>query len=135
MNFTSWLYKKINPRDNITYKNVFDDLFDRILHWIKSKDRFEITIDIELLKINFYLFIYSNNTNNIDNEYYSLQYSDDIVDLFLELKEITYSYGSLLLHEKDRTSNDLFNFIFTYINEITDSSDEEDTLSEKELIG
>ena len=128
MNFTSWLYKKINPRDNITYKNVFDDLFDRILHWIKSKDRFEITIDIELLKINFYLFIYSNNTNNIDNEYYSLQYSDDIVDLFLELKEITYSYGSLLLHEKDRTSNDLFNFIFTYINEITDSSDEEDNL-------
>ena len=128
MNFTSWLYKKINPRDNITYKNVFDDLFDRILHWIKSKDRFEITIDIELLKINFYLFIYSNNTNNIDNEYYSLQSSDDIVDLFLELKEITYSYGSLLLHEKDRTSNDLFNFIFTYINEITDSSDEEDNL-------
>tara|TARA_B100001094_G_scaffold76255_1_gene72672 strand:+ start:728 stop:1129 length:402 start_codon:yes stop_codon:yes gene_type:complete len=128
MNFTSWLYKKINSRDNITYKDVFDNLFDRILHWIKSKDRFEITIDIELLKINFYLFIYSNNTNNIDNEYYSLQYSDDIVDLFLELKEITYSYGSLLLHEKERTSNDLFNFIFTYINEITNSSDEEDNL-------
>ena len=128
MNFTSWLYKKINSRDNITYKDVFDNLFDRIIHWIKSKDRFEITIDIELLKINFYLFIYSNNTNNIDNEYYSLQYSDDIVDLFLELKEITYSYGSLLLHEKERTSNDLFNFIFTYINEITNSSDEEDNL-------
>lgn len=128
MNFTSWLYKKINSRDNITYKDVFDNLFDRIIHWIKSKDRFEITIDIELLKINFYLFIYSNNTNNIDNEYYSLQYSDDIVDLFLELKEITYSYGSLLLHEKERTSNDLFNFIFTYINEIKDSSDEEDNL-------
>ena len=128
MKFTSWLYKKINPRDNITYKDVLDNLFDRILHWIKSKDRFEITIDIELLKINFYLFIYSNNTNNIDNEYYSLQYSDDIVDLFLELKEITYSYGSLLLHEKERTSNDLFNFLFTYINENSDSSDEEDNL-------
>ena len=41
-----------------------------------------------------------------------------MVDLFLKLKDITKSYGSQLMHEKNRTSNDLFHFIFTYVDEI-----------------
>jgi len=51
-----------------------------------------------------------------------------MVDLFLELKEITKSYGSQLLHEKNRTSNDLFHFIFTYVDEF--NSEIEDDIND-----
>ena len=55
--------------------------------------------------------------STVADEYYELKYMEDMVDLFLNLKDITKSYGSQLFHEKNRTSNDLFHFLFSYIEE------------------
>lgn len=126
MELVQWLYQKLNRWDDIIYKDVLDHLFDVIFQWITIQPNLELMIDYELFKLYFYQFITSNKTTLITDEYYSLQYSEDIVDLFLELKDITKSYGTTLLHEKWRTSNDLFHFIFTFINEVKELENEDD---------
>ena len=68
------------------------------------------------------------------DEFLSLNFSESIVDLFLKMKSISSSYCSNILHETFRTSDDLFNFIFTYsyFNEINimknDNSDENEDI-------
>lgn len=111
-----WLYQTVNPWDDILNKDILDHLFEVILMWIEQQE-VELIIERNIFNIYFYIFIYSNQTDFVKDEYYNIKYSEDMVDLFLELKEITKSYGSQLLHEKNRTSNDLFHFIFTYVDE------------------
>ena len=115
MNFIRWLYQKINKYEDITNVMLLDHLFNQIMIWINNKDELYFIIDEEILNIYFYYFVFTNKTNEVNDEYYLLKYSDDIVDLFIEFKEISKSYGSLLFHEKERTSHDLFNFLFMYI--------------------
>ena len=111
-----WLYQTVNPWDDILNKDILDHLFEVILMWIEQQE-VELIIERNIFNIYFYIFIYSNQTDFVKDEYYNIKYSEDMVDLFLELKEITKSYGSQLLHEKNRTSNELFHFIFTYVDE------------------
>ena len=122
-----WLYQTVNPWDDILNKDILDHLFEVILMWIEQQE-VELIIERNIFNIYFYIFIYSNQTDFVKDEYYNIKYSEDMVDLFLELKEITKSYGSQLLHEKNRTSNDLFHFIFTYVDEF--NSEIEDDIND-----
>ena len=77
----------------------------------------------------FYTFI-CNISNDIDyyyDEFMVMKYSEDIVDLFLQMKDITQSHGSSFLHEKGRTSDDLLQFIIRNVIVIDDNIDEDDT--------
>ena len=121
------LYQTVNPWDDILNKDILDHLFEVILMWIEQQE-VELIIERNIFNIYFYIFIYSNQTDFVKDEYYNIKYSEDMVDLFLELKEITKSYGSQLLHEKNRTSNDLFHFIFTYVDEF--NSEIEDDIND-----
>ena len=67
-----------------------------------------------------------------NDEYISFKYSDEIVDLFLEMKKITMSYGSLILHEKGRTSDDLLQVVIGNYEIIEDIYADED-VNEKDL--
>ena len=42
------------------------------------------------------------------------RYSEDIVDLFITMQNITKSHCSLFLHEKGKTSDSLLEFIFNH---------------------
>ena len=112
-----WLYQKVYSWDDIIYKDILDHLLDVIIMWIEQNG-FELTVEREIFNAYFYIFSYTNQTNLIEDEYYELKYMEDMVDLFLKLKDITKSYGSQLFHEKNRTSNDLFHFLFAYIEEV-----------------
>ena len=126
MELVQWLYQKLNRWDDIIYKDVLDHLFDVIFQWITIQPNLELMIDYELFKLYFYQFITSNKTTLITDEYYSLQYSEDIVDLFLQMKTITQSYGSFFLHEKGRTSDELLQLIIRNVIVIDDNIIEDD---------
>ena len=51
---------------------------------------------------------------NLIDDYPIYKYSEDIVDIFLHMKDISHSYTSNILHENFRTSDDLLHFIFDY---------------------
>ena len=134
MIFKKWLYHKPNSFDDITNKQVIDDLFNHLLEWYNTKDELLLINEIDDFKIYFYLFMYNNRVelqNNADYEYFNYQYSDDIVDLFLKFKKITKGYGSMLLYGKTDNSNNLLEFIHIHCeiieeDEITESVYEEE---------
>ena len=57
---------------------------------------------------------FADETQKSMNDYILIKYSDEIIDLFHTFKEITKSYGSQCLHEKGRTANQLFSFIYEH---------------------
>ena len=76
----------------------------------------------KIFQKNFYGFLCNQNEINNYDEYFDMKYSDEIIDLFLDMKEITKSYGSLLFYEKNRTSYDLQVFLFNNIT-LTEDND------------
>lgn len=109
------LSKKISPYSEDTYKDLFNLLFKTLLEWYKINPEILHTNDLKDFKIYFFYFLLNiNNTIPEYDEFLCLNYSESIVDLFLKMKNISSSYCSNILHEKFRTSDDLFNFIFTY---------------------
>ena len=115
------LSQKISKYSDDTYKDLFDHLYENLLDWIICNPEIIPIVDIEDFRSYFYLFLFNQNHNYLNeyNEYFVLKYSDNIVDLFLSFKDICSSYGTIFLHEKGRSSNDLLEFIskFSIINE------------------
>ena len=68
-----------------------------------------------------------------DYEYFNLKYSDDVVDLFLEFKEITKGYGSMLLYDKEDNSNNLLDFLHNYCEIIEEEESIDDDNYEEEI--
>ena len=48
-------------------------------------------------------------------EYFSLKFSQDIIDIFVKLKDITRRYNLDLFHESQDISLDLENFLFDHL--------------------
>jgi|TARA_Y100000389_G_C16992898_1_gene285812 hypothetical protein len=135
MKLIKWLYQKPNKWDNdITNKKISDELFLILINWINNQEDLLITSDIEVLKINFYLYLNNCQTRYYysDYEYFNLKYCDKIVDLFLKFKDITKIYGSMILYDKNNNSNDLLDFIHSYCEIIEE--DEEDDYDEEKLV-
>jgi len=117
--------QKINKYTEETYHDLFDALYNILLKWIFNRPEIIPLEEIDDFKIYFIEFLLVPKEQNNDyHEYYSLEYSDEIVDLFINLKEICSSRGTKFLHEKGRTSDDLSEFILKHaqINEKNESS-------------
>ena len=115
-----------------TNKEMFDKLFIILYNWIVKQDDILINNEIEF-KYLFYSFlcrVYVNTQKNEYEEYYAIKFSEDIVDLFIQMKEVSQLYGSFFLHEKGRTSDDLLQFILQNI--IIDESSNDDEFYEIE---
>ena len=108
-----------------TYSDLFDKQFNVFSEYVIHQSEFIPKIDTDDLKMYFIIFLINNKTESEYNEYLSLKYSDDIVDLFLDLKDISSSYCCNVLHEKNRTANDLLEFINQFFDVEENIIDEE----------
>ena len=136
MIFKDWLYQKPNGWDDITNKQIIDHLYSVLLKWINDQNELLITIEPDIFKVRFYIFMYHKNDNinyYSDYEYFNLKYSDDVVDLFLEYKEITKGYGSMLLYDKEDNSNNLLDFLHNYCEIIEEEESIDDDNYEEEI--
>jgi len=108
------LSQRISKYSEDRYCDLFDTLYGELLVWINERSEIIVNVDLETLKIYFieFLLVHKERKNDY-NEYFVLTYSDDIVDLFISFKEIGNSYGTVLLKEKGRTSDDLSEFILS----------------------
>lgn len=107
--------QKINKYTEETYHEFFGSLYNILLQWIFNRPEIIPLEDIDGLKIYFIEFLLCPKEQDTDyNEYYTLEYSDEIVDLFIQLKDICSSSGTQFLHEKGRTSDDLSEFILKH---------------------
>ena len=108
-----WLYTNISKYSNDKNKDLLDTLFLSLINFIKKHDELYLEEDLETFKVLFYQFMYTKNVDNIDEkkEVFVLKYTDEITDLFLKLKDISNSYGSVVLNKKCFTSNHLVEFL------------------------
>ena len=125
--FKKFLNQRTSKWCESTNKEMFNRLFSLLYVWIYNQPDLIIIND----KMNFQYFFYAficNVSNDIDyyDEYIIIKYSEDIVDLFLQMKTITQSYGSFFLHEKGRTSDELLQLIIRNVIVIDDNIIEDD---------
>ena len=124
---------------------MINKFFDKLLLFIDSNNAdFKLNTDNETLFKKFSIFLYDNfilnnyNSDIIFNknyEYFDLKYCSDIVDLFIDFKEISYGFTNSIFN-KNKTSLDLIEFIYKNIELFEDfenSSDiEEDEYTDGE---
>ena len=108
-----WLSMDISKYSNDKNKDVLDTLFLLLINFIKEHDELYLEEDLETFKVLFYQFMFTKNVDNVDEkkELFVLKYSNEIIDLFLKLKEISNSYCSNLFNKKGFTSNHLLEFL------------------------
>ena len=124
---------------------MINKFFDKLLLFIDTNNTdFKLNTDNGTLFKNFSIFLYDNfilNNYNSDiilnknYEYFDLKYCSDIVDLFIDFKEISYGFTNSIFN-KNKTSLDLIEFIYKNIELFEDfenSSDiEEDEYTDGE---
>ena len=112
--FTILLSRQTSKWCESTNKEMFDDLFSLLYHWILNQHELVVLNDKITFQYYFYAFLcsVSNGKKRSYDEYFVMKYSEDSINLFLQMKDITKSYGSFFLHEKGRTADDLLQFIF-----------------------
>jgi hypothetical protein len=131
--FRKWLYSYIHMNDSRMI-DLLNDMFENIITWVENEPELEWFYTTNYSRIDFYITMYRNtidlNRNNLSEsmiEYISLQYSQDMVDLFLECKEKSMNYGSRLL-QNNETADNFLQFIINNLYFINDDSDNEDTM-------
>ena len=151
INLNKWLNIK-NKYTNIQIKDIIDLLFNYLYYYITQNKELKLLTDIETFYNHFTEFIYDQyvypiknrnykfNKQNTDNyledeqflfDYFDCKYSENIIDIFLHFKDITYNYNFDLFHNKNDTSDSLLEFLFynchpidPYINEEITSLEE-----------
>mgnify|MGYP006095063901 FL=1 len=103
---------------------MINKFFDKLLLFIDSNNAvFKLNTDNETLFKKFSKFLFDNfilNNYNSDiilnknYEYFDLKYCSDIVDLFIDFKEISYGFTNSIFN-KNKTSLDLIEFIYKNI--------------------
>jgi len=128
-----WLNQKVKYEDELTIKDILEDMSTKTYEWIIDKDDLALVIDPDTFKDDFIHLIYDyNKRHNYDNSHmteseedlYNLKYLEDINSLFLSLKRLDDYYNTNIIQGD---FNELFKFIKynVTIQEFSDSSDEE----------
>lgn len=145
MNYKLWKQTKIKY-ESITIKDILQLLFNEIIHFINSSPELYYKYELSTFQSRFNQFIYTYyhiqkyTINTIDDtelyDYFSMKFSEDIIDIFLLFKEITKSYNLSLFHKSGDTSCPLEYFIFEYVDvEDPYNSYDDDLTDTEENIG
>jgi len=124
MSLKAWLQTRIDYEENYCIGNVVKELCEFIVSWIDGRPELECEYDDYTFFSQVSNFIYqryhlcvSESYEPYDEdlyEYFSLTFSQDIVDLFMKFKETTRCYNLSLFHKKD-VSLDLQEFLFDHL--------------------
>ena len=112
--YKKWLHSSTNKYSHITRKEVLEDMFSIIMEWFYKYPELEFMKNKNLCKHNFFQFMYHNPmTSSMGDEemdYFSLTYLQDIVDIFIQCKELQKSYTTNIIDHK-MTADDLLLFL------------------------
>ena len=132
------LQQKISKYSDDTYLDLLNKLFLIFNSWLSKQKELIVIDDINELKLNFFLVIL-NKTYTFQNyydDYFTCKYSEDMVDLFLKMKNISNNYGSNIL-DNDFTSDNLLNYLqfHTFVDDnIENQEDMNEELNDYEFI-
>ena len=141
--FNEWLFTRIDYENKYYIKDVLNEMINHIINFVNRYDEIKFCYDLATVKGKFYHCIYDTyylkNQCNFDDsddmyEYFSLKFSEDIVDIFLEFKEISKRNNLSLFHQRNDCSLYIQDFLFTILSvedpyyDTDESTDEENNL-------
>lgn len=120
-----FLQTRIPYDTTYTIKDVLNECCNDIFIWINQTPEVEHDYEKKTVKNLFYKFMYKKyhkkqiyNFKPYDQgmyEYFSLKFSQDIINLFIGFKEITKRYNLYLFHTRYDISLDLEQFLFNIL--------------------
>ena len=141
--FNEWLFTRIDYENKYYIKDVLNEMINHIINFVNRYDEIKFCYDLDTVKDKFYHCIYDTyylkNQCNFDDsddmyEYFSLKFSEDIVDIFLEFKEISKRNNLSLFYQRNDCSLYIQDFLFTILSveepyyDTDESTDEENNL-------
>ena len=122
ISFDKWISTKIKYDDSYYIKDVLNECIKDIIYLVNSNPELEFDYEEETFKYKFYHFIYltyvcqkKDDFEPYDEdmyEYFTLKFSEDIINLFQGFKEITRRYNLDLFHKQNDISLYLEDFLF-----------------------
>jgi hypothetical protein len=112
--YKKWLYSTTNTYSEVTRKDVLEDMFSIIMKWFSKYPELDFLKNESLCKHNFFQCMYHNpmksSMGDEEMEYFSLTYLADIVDIFIQCKELQNSYTTDIIDHK-MTADDILLFL------------------------
>ena len=122
ISFDRWITTRIQYDDSYYIKDVLNECVKDIICLVNSNTELEFDYEKQTFKDKFYQFIYQTYLSRDRDdftpydedmyEYFTLKFSEDIIDLFLGFKETTRRYNLDLFHKQKDISLYLEDFLF-----------------------
>ena len=133
-----WLSTKVKYEENITVKDIVEDMTDKTYEWIIDKDDLSLVTDYDSFKNDFIQLMHDyekkhnydmNHMSSSEENLYDLKYLEDINRLFLSLKKLDDYYNTNIIKGD---FNEFFEYIKmnTTIQEFSDDENSGDDLLE-----
>ena len=133
-----WLSTKVKYEENLTIKDILEDMNDKTYEWIISQDDLSLVTDYDSFKNDFIHLMYDyenkheydmNHMTETEEDLFDLKYLECVNDLFLSLKRIDDFYNTNIIKGD---FNELFEFIKfnATIQEFSDDENSDDDLLE-----
>ena len=109
-----WLMTKIKYEEDLTIKDILQDMMNKTYEWINDRNDLEHVSDYDSFKNNFIQTFYEKIAYDSifmsvsEEELFDLKYLEEINELFLSLKSLNDYYGLKLC---DDNFMDYFEFI------------------------
>ena len=121
LEFNQWMFQSVLYETNYYVKDVVNEMFDHIVNLVNRYDILQFDYAVNTMKIKFYTFMYEEYyLHNLSEfkpyddemyEYFTLKFSEDILNVFSEYKEINKQYSLQLFNSQD-SSISLQEFLF-----------------------
>ena len=125
ISFDQWISTRIQFDNSYYIKDVLNECVKDIILFVNSNTELEFDYEKETFKDKFYQFIYqtylSQEKDNFEPydeemyEYFTLKFSEDIINLFQGFKETTRRYNLDLFHKQNDISLYLEDFLFNHL--------------------
>ena len=133
-----WLSTKVKYDDELTVKDILEDMSTKTYEWLSDKDDLALVTDYDSFKNDFIHLMYDyenkheydmNHMSSSEEYLYDLKYLENINSLFLSLKKKDDYYNTNIIRGD---FNELFEFIKlnTTIQEFSDDENSDDDLLE-----
>jgi hypothetical protein len=129
-----WLGRKISTYSDITNKEYITDVFSILYKWLQGNNKLYMKYTPGETLIYFYIFIYNKQTlENTSCPTIDIYFTGDIIDLYFDISE---KYGTVLLEEREITSDDLLIFLnhMTFFYEDDNINEEDEMIYADEII-
>ena len=122
LEFVAWLHQIIPYDDTYVIKDILNLMIHKIVLFVNVAPELEFDYVEDTFRQKFYRMIYTHYYRGSSNpfdpyddemyEYFTMKFSDDILELWVDCKELVTSYNIHLFNDRGDCHLDFIEFLF-----------------------